>query len=78
MRISFVIGDCGVGVGVGGAFVGVRLVLLHVVGGINVASEWGCVQGVWVQCRCWSLGMGGRVSNVGVGITKVAAQNCTS
>ena len=66
-RISFGIGDCGVG----GAFVGVGLVLLtlHVaiLGGImiNVVSKWGCVQGVWVQCRCWSLGMGGRVSNVG-------------
>ena len=34
------------------------------------------MQGVWVQCRCWSLGMGGRVSNVGWGITKVATQNC--
>ena len=45
-------------------------------GGFNVASRWGCVQGVWEQCRCWSLGMGGRVSNVGWGITKVAAQNC--
>ena len=55
MRISFVIGDCGAGVGVGGAFVRVGLVLLHVVGGINVASAWGCVQGVWMQCRCWSL-----------------------
>ena len=49
-------------------FVGVGLGLLHVVGGINVASRWGCVQGVWVQCRCWSLGMGSRVSNVVMGL----------
>ena len=34
-------------------------------GGFNVASRWGCVQGVWEQCRCWSLGMGSRVSDVG-------------
>ena len=40
-------------------------------GGFNVASRWGCVQGVWEQCRCWSLGMGSRVSD---GITEVAAQ----
>ena len=40
----------------------VGLGLLHVVGGINVASRWGCVQGVWEQCRCWSLGMVSRVS----------------
>ena len=45
-------------------FMAVGLRLLHVVGGINVASRWGCVQGVWEQCRCWSLGMGSRVSNV--------------
>ena len=64
------------GVGVGGGLVGVGLGLLHFAGGINVASEWGCVQGVWVQCRCWSLGMRGRASNVGWEITKVATQTC--
>ena len=51
-----------------GGFMKVGLGLLHVAGGIcsvNVASRWGCVQGVWEQCRCWSLGMGSRVSNVG-------------
>ena len=62
--------------GVGGGLVGVGLGLLHFAGGINVASKWGCVQGVWVQCRCWSVGMGVRVSNVCWGITKVATQNC--
>ena len=45
---------------------GFGLVLLYVVGGINVASEWGCVQGVWVQCRCWSLGMGGKGAKRGL------------
>ena len=53
----------------------VGLGLLHVVGGIKVASRWGCVQGVCEQCRCWSLGMGSRVSHVGRGIIEVAAQN---
>ena len=51
----------------------VGLGLLHVVGGIKVASRWGCVQGVCEQCRCWSLGMGSRVSHVGRGIIEVAA-----
>ena len=65
IRISFEIGSRGMV----GAFVflwaGVGLGLLHVVGGINVALRWGCVQGVWAQCRRGSLGMGSRVSNVG-------------
>ena len=54
----------------------VGLGLLHVVCGINVASRWGCVQGVCEQCRCWSLGMGNRVSSVGRWDYKVAVQNC--
>ena len=50
-------------------------------GGFDVASRWGCVQGVWEQCRCWSLGMGSRVSDVGRWdyrscSSKVATQNC--
>ena len=48
-----------------GGFMKVGLGLLHVACGINVASRWGCVQGVCEQCRCWSLGMGNRVSSVG-------------
>ena len=48
-----------------GGFMKVGLGLLHVVCGINVASRWGCAQGVCEQCRCWSLGMGNRVSSVG-------------
>ena len=62
---EFYLGSVAVAWAVPGGFMKVGLGLLHVVGGINVASRWGCVQGVWEQCRCWSLGMGSRVSNVG-------------
>ena len=48
------LGSVAVAWAVPGGFMKVGLGLLHVVGGINVASRWGCVQGVCEQCR-WSM-----------------------
>ena len=52
VRVRLRIGTMSLGRHCGQAYMPHLPRVLHVAGGINMASKWGCVQGMWVQCSC--------------------------